>query len=42
MNKIEASILAMFDREYICLIRDNDAQAANYNNMAKKIWTYYT
>ena len=41
MNKIEASILAMFDREFICLIRDNDAQAANYNNMAKKIWTYY-
>jgi hypothetical protein len=41
MNKIEASILAMFDREFICLIRDNDSQAVNYNNMAKKIWTYY-
>ncbi len=41
MNKIQASILAMFDREFLCLIMDNDAQAANYNNMARKIWTYY-
>jgi hypothetical protein len=41
MNKIEAAILSMFYREFICLIRDNDAQAANYENMAKKIWTYY-
>ena len=41
MNKIQAGILGMFDREFICLVRDNDSQAANYNNMAKKIWTYY-
>jgi hypothetical protein len=41
VNKIEASILAMFDQEFICLIRDNDDQAANYNNMARKIWNYY-
>jgi hypothetical protein len=41
MNKVEAGILGMFDREFICLIRDNDSQAANYNNMARKIWTYY-
>ena len=40
-NKIEAAILGMFDWEFNCLIRDNDAQAANYENMAKKIWTYY-
>ncbi len=41
MNKIQASILGMFDWEFICLIRDNDSQAANYENMAKKIWAYY-
>jgi hypothetical protein len=41
MNKIEAAILGMFDQEFICLIRDNDFQAANYHNMAKNIWTYY-
>jgi hypothetical protein len=41
MNKITASILGMFSQEFICLIRDNDDQAANYNNMAKKIWNYY-
>jgi hypothetical protein len=41
MNKIEAAILGMFDQEFICLIRDNDAQAANYNNMAKRIWNFY-
>jgi hypothetical protein len=40
-NKVEAGILGMFDREFLCLIRDNDAQAANYNNMARKIWAYY-
>jgi hypothetical protein len=41
MNKVEASILAMFDREFLCLIMDNDDQAENYNNLAKKIWTHY-
>jgi hypothetical protein len=40
-NKIEASILAMFDREFVYYLRDNDAQAVNYQNMAKKIWNYY-
>ena len=35
MNKVEAAILSMFDQEFGCLIRDNDAQAVNYNNMAK-------
>ena len=41
MNKIEASILGMFDQEFLCLIRDNDSQAANYKNMASRIWNYY-
>ena len=41
MNKIEAAILSMFDREFLCLIRDNDSQAVNYDNMARRIWTYY-
>ena len=41
MNKIEASILGMLDHGYVFLIRDNNEQAANYMNMAKKIWTYY-
>jgi len=41
MNKVEASILAMFHREFMCLVRDNDDQAANYNNLAKKIWNHY-
>jgi hypothetical protein len=41
MNKVEAAILGMFDQEIYCSIRDNDAQAINYDNMAKKIWNYY-
>jgi len=40
-NKVEASILAMFDQEFICLIMDNDDQAENYKNMANKIWNHY-
>jgi hypothetical protein len=41
MNKVQASILAMFDREFLCLIMDNDDQAANYKNLANRIWEHY-
>lgn len=41
MNKVQASILGMLHREVICLVRDNEEQAANYNNLAKKIWRHY-
>jgi hypothetical protein len=40
-DKVEASILGMFDNEFLCLITDNDDQAINYDNMAKKIWKHY-
>jgi hypothetical protein len=41
-NKTEAAIQGMFDREFYYLIHDNTSQAANYSNMAKKIWNHYT
>jgi hypothetical protein len=40
-NKVEGAIKAMFDRQFRCLIQDNDDQAVNYGNMAKKIWDHY-
>jgi hypothetical protein len=41
MNKVEAAIQAMFKNEFGCLIRDNEDQAVNYDNMTKRIWSYY-
>ncbi len=41
MNKVEAAIKALFDHEFVCLIRDNDTQALNYDNFASNIWSYY-
>ena len=41
MNKVMSSILGMFYNQFKCLILDNNDQAANYQNMAKKIWTHY-
>jgi hypothetical protein len=41
MNKVSASILAMFHRSFLCLIADNEEGAVNYQNMAKRIWNRY-
>jgi len=42
VNKVTASILGMFDQEFMCLISDNEDYAENYNNLTKKIWNHYT
>jgi hypothetical protein len=41
MNKVSASILAMFHHGFECLVRDDDDRYANYENMAKRIWDHY-
>ena len=41
MNKVQAGILGMLDQGFICLARDNDAQAQNYMNMARRIRAIY-
>ena len=41
MNKIEGTILGMFRQEFYYLVRDNDVQAVNYQNMAHKIYNHY-
>lgn len=41
MNKVEADILGMFAQEFSCLVRDNDTQAVNYDNLARKVWKHY-
>lgn len=40
-NKIKAAILSMYDQEFYYLIRDNDANAENCRNMARKIYEHY-
>jgi hypothetical protein len=41
MNKVSASILAMFHQGFECLVRDDDDRYKNYQNMAQRIWTHY-
>jgi hypothetical protein len=41
MNKVSASILAMFHQGFECLVRDDDDRYANYENLAKRIWNHY-
>jgi hypothetical protein len=42
MNKISASIEAMFHNGFICLVRDDQDRYANYENLAQRIWEHYT
>jgi hypothetical protein len=41
MNKVSASIFGMIHRSFLALIADDDDRAANYVNLAKRIWTRY-
>jgi hypothetical protein len=41
MNKVSASILAMFRLGFECLVRDDEDRYSNYQNMAQRIWTHY-
>lgn len=41
-NKVQDFVLSAFDNEFRCLVKDNNDQAVNYDNMAKKVWHYYT
>ncbi|HEX3720671.1 MAG TPA: hypothetical protein VH595_22195 [Verrucomicrobiae bacterium] len=41
MNKVSASIEAMFHNGFICLVRDDDDRYANYENLAQRIWEHY-
>jgi hypothetical protein len=41
MNKVSASIEAMFHNGFICLVRDDDDRYANYENLARLIWNHY-
>jgi hypothetical protein len=40
-NKVEAALIGLFDQEFYCLLRDNDAQAVNYDNLAIKVYKHY-
>lgn len=41
MNKVQAAVIGLFNRELMCLVRDNDDQAENYANMQRRVWNYY-
>lgn len=41
-NKVTAAILAMFHKEFVALVWDQNDRAVNYDNMATLIWKRYT
>ncbi|MGA2748022.1 MAG: hypothetical protein ABSG59_04530 [Verrucomicrobiota bacterium] len=41
MNKVTASILAMFHNGFECLVRDDGDRYVNYQNLARRIWDHY-
>jgi len=41
-NKTTDNIAGMIQRAFVCLIRDNDDQAANYLNLTHRVWENYT
>jgi hypothetical protein len=41
MNRVEANLAGLYTTEFLCLARDNDAEAKNYENMAKDVWNNY-
>jgi hypothetical protein len=41
MNQIQDLLVGFYTKEFILLIRDNDAESVNYDNMAKDIWNNY-
>jgi hypothetical protein len=40
--KTTADLMGLFDREILCLARDNDDEAQNYRNLAQKVYNHYT
>jgi hypothetical protein len=41
MNQVQNVLVGFFTYEFDCLLRDNDEEAKNWENMAKDIWKYY-
>jgi hypothetical protein len=41
MNKVSASIFGLIHRSFEALIADDDDRAANYLNLAKRVWEHY-
>jgi hypothetical protein len=41
MKKVNYNLAGMFTTEFLCVIGDNDAEAANYKNMAQLVWNHY-
>jgi hypothetical protein len=41
MNRVTANVVGMFTIEFKCLVEDNDAEAANYGQLAKDVYNHY-
>lgn len=41
MNKVSASIMAMFHNGFLCLIHDDTDRYTDYELLAQRIWTHY-
>ncbi len=40
-NKTTDNIIGYINREFVCLIRDNEDQALNYRNLEQRVWNHY-
>jgi hypothetical protein len=41
MNRVNANLVGMFTTEFMCLVRDNDEEAANYAQLSKDVYNHY-
>jgi hypothetical protein len=41
-SRVTGNLRGMYVSEFICLVRDQDEEAVNYDNLAKDVWNHYT
>jgi hypothetical protein len=40
-DKVEASIMALIRRAFVCFVRGNEDYGINYENLARAVWVHY-